>query len=582
MNLEIYSNLMREQKNDEKDRRRITTNLRSQEDVERLLQYLQLEELSLESRHGMIPISDIDFSALKELTNLKTLTMSQYYGKLSSRTLSKLLLSIPNLRNLNLYTRPVTNDTIQGISKVKNLEHLHLYWSGSTKTDFSPLGNCINLRELNIRSTGRRQLDLGFLHTLSELTHLNLGGCYLRPIDLGPLSSCHNLQTLILSSNLLEDISLDSLSSCRHLKQLDLGGNSLTEIDLSPVSSCKELEQLDLRNNRMTEIDLSPLSSCTELKNLSLHQNRLAEIDLLPLSHCHQLKTLDLSWNRFSKIDLSPLRDMDLEDFSLRRNRLKTIDLYPLSRWYNLNRIHLGGNRLKEIDLSPLHECKVLRTLSLDKNKLQDIDLSPLAGCQYLKHLVLDYNPMVEIDLTPISTTTSVTVPLMRFWRSPRIEETQGGSVWRAQIHPKSKTEIKWPIACIRCGKTDGPFKERTFSWKTTERTDEGMPIFHVLYVGVGDIIIGKLYLTPNVFGILGGKGFASSKWEGVDTTFRRSALLDICPSCARRTSTITEFVNIEVRLDKEKNQTNFTITFSNEEYAKLFKRKNRCMKPDS
>lgn len=540
---------MRVQKRDDKDRKSITLILRSEKDVEGLLQYPNLEELNLRT-----PIRNVDFSALKELTKLKTLKVnSRSYGKkLSSKNFGFLLSSIPNLESLTLHTKPATNDTIRNISTLKGLKYLRLNIGKTPSTDLSPLSNCVNLIKLALESSGQRQEspDLGFLQSLLDLTHLAFK--HIRPLN------------------------LDSLSSCRKLLELDLRNNELEHVSLDSLSSCRLLEQLDMSVNRFSEMDLSPLSSCTELNQINFRYNRIREIDLAPLSTCHKLKRLNLSENRLVEVDLSPLRDVDLEHLNLGRNQLNTINLSPLSRCYNLSSLNLGENRLKEIDLSPLHECKILRTLRLQRNKLKEINLSPLAGC-LLGTLDLKKNPLTEIDLTPISSTIWVDMPLKGSRGVKTGEKVRGGSMWRARIHPQSVDEIRWPRACIGCGKIEGPLEGSSFSWKSVERSVENVDDFQrILYVGVGKNIIGKLYLNPNLFG---GIGFLSTEWSEVITNFHISRSLDICPNCKTK-SAPSEFVDIGVHFDWKNKQTLFTITFSSKEYAKLFKRKNRCMKP--
>jgi Leucine-rich repeat (LRR) protein len=540
---------MREQTLDGKDRRSIDLVLNSEKDVEGLLLYPNLEEVHLRT-----PIRDIDYSALKELTHLKTLRVYSYsYGeKLSPKNFGYLVSNIPNLEYLILNTKPVTNDTIQIISTLRSLKRLMFGFSKSLDTNLSTLSNCINLIDLGLGSSRQRQEppNLSFLHSLSELKHLRLS---FRPIDLNPLSNCHKLLELNLSNNELENVSLNSLSSCTLLEQLDLSSNHLREIDLSPLSPCTELVQVNFRYNRLKEIDLTPLSSC------------------------HHLRTLNLSRNRLVEVDLSPLRNADLETLDLYENQLQSINLSGLSGSHNLNALHLDENKLKRIDLSPLIECKILRVLRLQENKLKEIDLSPLAGC-LLERLDLRKNPLAEIDLTSISNTILVDVPIKGSSGVETGEKVRGGSIWQARVDPRSVNKITWPRACIGCGKTEGPFEYSGFSWKREERSEENTSDFQrILYVRVGDNIIGKLYLNPKLFG---GIGLMSSAWSGVVTNFHMSYLFGVCRSCKKNNREATDFVDIGVHFDFKSKQTLFTVTFSSEEYAKLFKQKNRCRKP--
>ncbi|MFX1561451.1 MAG: leucine-rich repeat domain-containing protein [Promethearchaeota archaeon] len=542
---------MRAQTPDDKKRKIINLVLNSEKEVESLLQYPNLEELHLRT-----PIRDIEFSALKELTHLKTIWISSAsYGKnLSPKNFGYLVSNIPNLESLVLHTNPATNETIRIISTLRGLKYLRFGFSKSPDIDLSPLRNCINLIDLGLGSSGQRQgpPDLSFLRSLTELKRLGIG--LTRPLDLDQLSSCHKLVELNLENNKLENVSLDALSSCTLL------------------------EQLDLSNNHLKDIDLSPLVSCTELKQLNFRYNRLKEIDLTPLSLCYHLRELDLGRNRLKEIDLSPLRDADLEILDLHENQLQAIDLSALSWCYNLNTLALHENKLKEIDLSPLHRCKVLRDLRLQRNKLKEIDLSPLTDCLF-ERLDLRKNPLAEIDLTPISSTVLVDVPLKGSSGVKTGEKVRGGSIWRARVDPRSVDRIRWPRACIGCGKKDGPFEKSKISWKAKERSEERMDDFQrILYVGAGNNVIGKLYLNPTVFG---GLGLMSTRWSGVLTNFHMSKLFDVCPSCKRRNREASDFVGISIHFDIKNKQILFTVNFSSEKYAQLFKRKNHCLKPN-
>ncbi|MFW9804098.1 MAG: leucine-rich repeat domain-containing protein [Candidatus Thorarchaeota archaeon] len=537
---------------DDKERKSIDLVLNSEKEVESLLQYPNLEELHLRT-----PIRDIEYSALKELPHLKTLKVYSFsYGKnLSPKNFEYLVSNIPNLESLILGANPATNEIIRIISALSGLKYLRFGFSKSPDIDLSPLSNCVNLIDLGLGSSGQRQgpPDLSFLRSLTELKRLGFG--YTRPLDLHPLSSCHKLVELNLSNNILENISLDSLSSCTLL------------------------EQLDLSNNHFRNIDLSPLASCTELKQISFRYNRLKEIDLTPLSSCHNLRDLDLGRNLLKEVDLSPLRNADLEILDIHENKLEVIDLSALSGHYNLNSLALDENKLKRIDLSPLRSCKVLRVLRLQRNKLKEIDLSPLADCLF-ERLDLTNNPLAEIDLTLLSSTVLVDVPLKGSSGVDRGEKVRGGSLWRTRVDPRSVDRIRWPRACIGCGKKEGPFENSRFSWKVVERSEESIGDFQrILYVGVDNNVTGKMYLSPKFLGI---NEFMSSQGSGIVTNFIMSNTFDVCPNCKKRNSEATDFMDISVHFDFKNKQILFTVDFSSEKYAKLFKRKNRCLKPNS
>lgn len=536
----------------DKESKGFTTRLTSEEDVERLLQHPDLEKLTLET-----PIPDIVFSALKELSDLKELNViSRYRPRLAQKNLGYLLSNIPGLESLSLETSPAENETILNISRVRGLKQLRINIGKTGETDLSPLGECVNLVELKLKSSGQRREppNLSFLHSLSELERLVF--VYTRPIDLGPLSSCHKLLELDLSNCDLLSVRLNSLSSCRHLKRLDLSFNHLTEIDLAPLSSCTELRELRLHANRIREMDLAPLSSGTELKILSLGRNPIGEIDL------------------------APIQNASLENLYLGSARLRAIDLTPLALSYSLTHLALDENRLKKIDLSPLRWCKALRILHLEENQLTEINLSSLAGAP-LEYLDLSQNPLEEVDLTQIPTTTMVNLPRKEHGDMPGdmrgVEKERGGIMWRPRVHPKSVECLRWPLACMSCGETEGHREHRFYSQMAEEYYKEG-PGFpqNVLHVGVGNSIIGMLYITPEVFSH--GPIYADELPSGYRLV-QKSIPMEICSNCEKNKPPDTELVSLARRFDSKENQYIFTLTFANEKYAKLFAQENRCMK---
>ena len=168
---------------------------------------------------GMVNSNAIsDFTALKTLTNLRTLDLSD-----CSLSDISVLSGLTRLSNLNI--------------------------SGTSVSDISVLSDLTRLTLLDLSNTAIS--DVSALEGLTQLTGLYLDNTSVS--DVSPLAGLTRLTHLYLQWNAITDIS--ALSGLTRLNFLDLSDNEIS--DISVLSGLTQLAYLDLSNNAI--LDVSPL-----------------------------------------------------------------------------------------------------------------------------------------------------------------------------------------------------------------------------------------------------------------------------------------------------------------------------------
>lgn len=188
-------------------------------------------------RLGGQQISDI--SALKGLTNLKTLSLF-YNDKISDITPLSGLTNLTSI-DLNLCENLSNLSPLSGLT---NLTNLTLTRNGSV--DANALKGLTNLKTLDL--FGSPVMNLSALSGLTNLTDLNLGGGI---ADISVLKNLTNLQKLTLSVNVN---------------------------DLSPLSGLANLTELNLVNTKIN--DIAPLKGLTNLQRIFVSMGRIKATDL--------------------------------------------------------------------------------------------------------------------------------------------------------------------------------------------------------------------------------------------------------------------------------------------------------------
>ncbi len=247
-----------------------------------------------------------DFTALTELTSIRTLDLSYLVGRDASflvdfKSLTSLALShtrvddvsglsgLVGLTSLDLSDTRV--DDVSGLSGLVGLTSLDLSDTGVTDvsglsglvgltsldlsdtgvTDVSGLSGLVGLTSLDLSDTGVD--DVSGLSGLVGLTSLDLRDT--RVDDVSALSGLTALTSLHLGRTRLSDAS--ALSGLTALTSLDLSGTGLS--DASALSGLTALTSLDLSNTSLS--DASVLSGLTALTSLNLRETRLSDLSFL-------------------------------------------------------------------------------------------------------------------------------------------------------------------------------------------------------------------------------------------------------------------------------------------------------------
>ena len=245
--------------------------------------FLRLKKLYL-SGGSSGPWSLRNFNALKDLTNLQLLDLSQ--NKI--RDIS-FLLKLNGLLDLNL-----SFNNIRDVSPLENLHQLRkLNLSLNRIDDFSYISQLTNLKDLILFDAN--VTDLGFLKNLLGLVKLELA--YNDISDHSLLVNLIELEELRLSNNSIRDIEI--LRNLTKLKILNLGTNRIK--DISCLQNLVGIQILNLELNEIVEINV--LENLRELVVLDIGFNQIIKIN--SLGALSKLKRLDIDYNLIK--DLEPI-----------------------------------------------------------------------------------------------------------------------------------------------------------------------------------------------------------------------------------------------------------------------------------
>lgn len=224
----------------------------------------ELKSLWLSGYYG---ISDV--SALAELTNLTSLSLSQTgISDISA------LEALTNLNYLDLSGNNISD--ISALSELTNLDHLALDWNSIH--DISALAKLTNLVELTLDENNVS--DISALGGLTKLVYMVLSENDIT--DVSALSGLTNLEALYLNNNNISDIS--ALGDLANLTALALAGNNVS--DISALGGLTKLTYLILSANDIT--DVSALSGLTDLAYLVLTYNNVSDyspVEFVPELH---------------------------------------------------------------------------------------------------------------------------------------------------------------------------------------------------------------------------------------------------------------------------------------------------------
>ena len=230
----------------------------------------QLKSLAI---NGATNLNDSNVNGLKELTNLKKITISD-----SGITNFSSLNFLPaDLEELDV-SNTSTIKSISGIERFKKLKLLNI-----TDTSVSDLSPITSLKDTITDLEANTKNGINSIDPLSQLTKLN----YL----------------LFRSSNNIS--SIEKLKNLTGLKTLVItGGNEIS--DISPVNSMPSLSALAFYGFSKLS-DIKPISKNTSLKCFSLISSNVSDIDVL--KSLPKIRKLALVDNKIT--DINPIKNLN-------------------------------------------------------------------------------------------------------------------------------------------------------------------------------------------------------------------------------------------------------------------------------
>jgi len=301
--------------------------------------------------------------------NIEKLDLQNLKDKVDDVFTKKLIKHCPNLSQLFIKSRMITDAALLELPTLTNLTVLTLNLSGSQVTalpdSLSMLTNLTALTlDLSDSKVTKLPADISKLTNLTALT-LNLRGS---PVTALPdLSKLINLTALTLDLGETKVTALPDLSPLINLTALtlDLRETKVTALpDLSKLTNLTKL-MLHLGGTKVTALpDLSPLTNLTWLALYLWRSEVTALPDFKTLTNLTAL-TLNLLETKVTALpDLSPLTN--LTALTLDLSRSEVAELPDLNRLINLTKLTLNLSESKVATLPDLSRLTNLTALTLD------------------------------------------------------------------------------------------------------------------------------------------------------------------------------------------------------------------------
>lgn len=226
-------------------------------------------------------INDAELRRLTRLVNLRSLTLSSIYDNSpSSDSGIAHLANLPQLRELVLRSRSMTDGGLLAIGRMHQLQVLVLYYPAGTGQGLAHLKGLGELRELTLVAKADGKLSL-------------------TDASAEPLSGLVKLQRLYLGAssgrNDISDRGLSLLGKLKNLQTLHLRDAKITDAGLSAIGHLTELEDLDLSGAAIGDQGLAHLHSLTKLRELTVNSTNISEQGVARMKQA--LPGVSVHWN---------------------------------------------------------------------------------------------------------------------------------------------------------------------------------------------------------------------------------------------------------------------------------------------
>jgi endonuclease YncB( thermonuclease family) len=191
-------------------------------------------------------------------------------GKVTDNDLVHLK-AFPDLRTVELPSKPITDAGLEQLAALPRLEELDLAWSKVTAGGTARLVKGLTkLQRLGLSGVPLRDEDLAGLKGLTDLRDLSLRGSLVTDGGLEHLGPFTKLRALSLMSTGVSDVGLVHLKVLTDLEDLDLDRTSITDAGLKHLEVLTRLRRLQMAHTAVTDAGLEHLRVLSDLKSLNL------------------------------------------------------------------------------------------------------------------------------------------------------------------------------------------------------------------------------------------------------------------------------------------------------------------------
>ncbi|MDO4551049.1 MAG: hypothetical protein Q4C96_07340 [Planctomycetia bacterium] len=232
---------------------------------------------------------------------------------------------------LSLAMNPsVTDESVQGLRKVKNI------------------------RELNFTSTPITDQGLAFLEGMTSVNSLILTSTQIQGTGADALRSLIHLRELTLTSSPFNDGGMEKLALLSELQILKLDDTRITDDGLEFLTKLSCLRNLNLQGSIISDVGLEYLKNLVTLEKLyvggtipyegSIYESAITNKGIEYLKNLGKMRTLHINDTQLTDTGLKALSDMEnLTELNISDTAVTDGSLYYLRNFKNLHTIFVDG-----------------------------------------------------------------------------------------------------------------------------------------------------------------------------------------------------------------------------------------------
>lgn len=393
------------------------TNQFSEEDIQRLQQITELEELTLADLSLVRPVALQHLAGLRKLKRLN-LSATNISGEgignlgaiasLEELNLArcenigdaemKILAKIRSLKSLTLdsssrtpHEDPSWNHAISVFhsappaAKARYLaDQVKRFRKGVSSEGFSHLAE-LDLTYLSLQRTRVTDSAMEPISNMKNLRELNLNYTAVSDQALREISKLSSLSRLSLNYTLVSDEGMQALSQLPNLESLDLVGVAVSDKGIRQLGKMPNLKKLNVCNTHITDEGLSALAGLPKLVDLDIKNTRVSFQGLVSFADKKSKRKLAHSivsrgWGRFDG-------DNEIIHLNLPNQSISDEDVKRISQFTQLQTLDLANNPITNRGLSELRDLTALTYLNVAGTQINDEGLSQLDTLTNLQNL---------------------------------------------------------------------------------------------------------------------------------------------------------------------------------------------------